>query len=389
MPERRGPAASATPDRYARQTAADRPGVAQPVPARPVPVQPWRPILLGALLLLTLLVSAWEWQWRAFGVTPGIRNSDGLWAHERRRIDAGEGGATVLIGDSRMLFDFQLPVWERLSGKRPVQLSLEGTSPIFALEELAADEHFTGRLLVDLAPLNLLRSGGLREGVVPYTRRESPSQRLGQWLSMHLIEPYLAFDDPDFALRTVLARQAWPSRPGLEAGSPVRKLSVMEADRNTQLWSKVETDTGYRTQVRLKWMQRHWGIGALPPALQPPAQWPPLIEAQIARVAGAVAKLRARGVKVVFVRPPSAGPYLAAEERELPRTRTFDALLAASGAPGIHFQDYPELQGFELPDWSHLSAADGARFTAALYAILEREHWEPHAGAPGPVPEQP
>ena len=83
---------------------------------------------------------------------------------------------------------------------------------------------------------------------------------------------------------------------------------------------------------------------------------------------------------MVFVRPPSSGPYLEAEDRELPRTRSFEPLLRATGAPGIHFQDYPQLQGLETPEWSHLSAADAARFTAALYDILERTHWEP--GAP-------
>ena len=48
------------PDAYARQTAADRPGVAQPVPLRPVPVQPWGPILLGAVLAFAVLLGAWE-----------------------------------------------------------------------------------------------------------------------------------------------------------------------------------------------------------------------------------------------------------------------------------------------------------------------------------------
>jgi hypothetical protein len=373
-------------DPYARQSAADRPGVAQPVPARPVPRQSWSAILIGALLLAGVLLGLWEWHWRAFGAPPGIRNSDGLWASERRRIDAGEGDATVFIGDSRMLFDLQLPVWDELSGHRAIQLSLEGTSPFFLLADLADDPHFTGRLLVGLAPLSYLRSGGLRGGIVAYTRHESPSQRIGQWLSMHLLEPYLAFDDPDFSLQTVLARQGWPARAGLPADVPVRKVSVTEADRNTHLWSKVELDPAYRDAAREVWARRQWGIAFLPPPLRNPARFPQLIGEQISNAARDVARLRARGVRVVFVCPPSAGPYREAERRELPRARTFDALLAASGAPGIHFEDYPQLQGFTLPEFSHLSPADAARFTAALYGILEREHWNPRppgAGAAG------
>ena len=53
---------------YARVTAADRPGVAQPVPVRPVPAQPWGRIMLAAVLILALLVGGWEAYWRAYGV---------------------------------------------------------------------------------------------------------------------------------------------------------------------------------------------------------------------------------------------------------------------------------------------------------------------------------
>ena len=47
-------------DRYARQTAADRPGIAQPVPVRPVPEQPWGRIFVGTLLIFVLLLGGWE-----------------------------------------------------------------------------------------------------------------------------------------------------------------------------------------------------------------------------------------------------------------------------------------------------------------------------------------
>ena len=109
------------------------------MPVRPVPEQPWGKILLGTVVLFALLLSGWEAYWRAYGVKPGISNSYGLWAIQRRRIDAGEGNATVLVGDSRLFFDLQLPVWERLDGRRPIQLSFEGTSALVTLEDLAAD----------------------------------------------------------------------------------------------------------------------------------------------------------------------------------------------------------------------------------------------------------
>src|SRR6188768_979951 len=122
-----------------RETASDRPGVAQPVPKRPVPDQPWGRIFVGMLLLLAGMLGAWEWHWRDFGVAPSIRNTDALWAIQRRRIDNGEGDATLIVASSRLFFDLQLDVWEKLDGKRPIQLAFEGTSPLPFLEDLAAD----------------------------------------------------------------------------------------------------------------------------------------------------------------------------------------------------------------------------------------------------------
>ena len=175
-----------------RLTAADRPGVAQPVPVRDVPAQPWRPIFLGTLTLLVMLLAAWEGYWRAYGVTPGYYNSKGEWAQQRRRIDKGEGGKTVLTGSSRILFDVQLPVWEKIAGERPIQLAIEGTTPLPVLEVLAADPLFTGHVLVGVASDLFFSGFAYRGDVVPYYHKESPSQRVGNWLSQRLIEPYFA-----------------------------------------------------------------------------------------------------------------------------------------------------------------------------------------------------
>jgi hypothetical protein len=91
--------------------------------------------------------------------------------------------------------------------------------------------------------------------------------------------------------------------------------------------------------------------------------------------AGCLLPAQARGVQVLFVRMPSGGEYLAYENREFPRSRTWSALLAATGAPGIHFEDYPELQGYQLADWSHMTHSEAERFTAALYGVIRRDFW--------------
>ena len=376
---------------FVRMTASDRPGVAQPVPERDIPDRPWGGIFWAALALFLLLMAAWEMHWRAYGSVPGYRNSDGEWVAQRRRIDEGEGDATVLVGSSRTLFDIQLPVWESLAAERPIQLALEGTSAVPMLEDLAKDPNFHGRLLVGVAP-DLFFSGFTYRGkALDLYAKQGPSQRSGNWLSQTLIEPYFAFYDPDFALNTVLRRQTWwPLRPGVPPNLRVRKLVVQTSiDRNSRMWDKLVTDADYRAIARATWAENF--TEAPPPDMNTPEKLQKKINDQIDRATAAVKILRARGVPVVFLRLPSVDNYYAFEQKVFPRAKTWDVLLQRSGAPGIHFEDYPQLQGYNLPEWSHLAGPDADRLTAQLVPLVEAEFAALSAGrtnqqgAPGGV----
>ena len=369
-----GSSTTPAPPAGLRLTASDRPGVAQPVPERDIPAQPWRLVFIVAIALFAVLMAGWEWYWRDFGVTPSYRNSDGQWAEQRRRIDEGEGGKTVLIGASRMLFDIQLPAWERVGGERPIQLAMEGTSPVPVLEDLAADPDFTGRVLVDVTPHVFFAGQTYRDQLLTYYHKQSPSQRIGDWLSMTFLEPYFAFYDPDFALGTIVQRQAWPVRAGVPVRRVPRKLVQHDIDRNTYMWSKVETDPDYHALVQEIWRFNFARpVAQVLPGMDTPEKKKKAIDAQIERAAAAITKLRQRGVQVLFLRPPSNGPIHEFEDRELPRAMTWDVLLQRTGTRGIHFEDYPELQGYYMPEWSHLSASEAVRFTQALVPIVERE----------------
>jgi len=363
-----------------RLTAADRPGIAQPVPERDIPVQPWGLIAAVALVLLVVLVGGWEWHWRAFGSEPTTENSNGLWARERRRLDEGEGGRTVIAGDSRMLFDVDLDTWQRLSGERPIQLAIEGTSVLFTLEDLADDPQFHGRIVAGLAPQVFFYGFGFRADVVRYFHKETPAQRVGQWLAMNTIDRLFGFYDTDFALGTVLERQDWwPARTGVPTYKDVRKLSVSAPDRNTEMWRKVVVDEAYRTLAQSIWAQRFGPLDA-----EGKAHLEQSTAKQLDRAVAVVAKLRARGIPVLFVRPPSAGGYAEHERRDFPRESTWDVLLAKTAAPGIHYEDYPDMQGYAIPEWSHLAPFEKPRFTTALYAAIVRRY--PEFLAPAHIP---
>ncbi|HEY6766695.1 MAG TPA: hypothetical protein VI386_18190, partial [Candidatus Sulfotelmatobacter sp.] len=54
-----------------RLTAADRPGVAQPVPERDIPDQPWHVMSVVVLVLVILLTCLWEWKMRTLELVQG------------------------------------------------------------------------------------------------------------------------------------------------------------------------------------------------------------------------------------------------------------------------------------------------------------------------------
>jgi hypothetical protein len=95
------------------------------------------------------------------------------------------------------------------------------------------------------------------------------------------------------------------------------------------------------------------------------------LEARFAETAKHVARIQARGGKVVFLRLPVTGPLAEREEQLAPRAATWDRLVRENKVPAIHFADHPELRAFDCPEWSHLSAEDSVEFTRHLVPHLQ------------------
>ena len=272
-----------------------------------------------AVLVVILLMVAWETWVRSQGVTPAYRNSDGQWAEQRRRINHGEGDGWVFTGSSRVLFNTQLSVWERLDQRRPLQLALEGTAPVAVLEGLADDDDFTGKVVVGVAPGLFFSGYEYRRSAIGRYPNESPTQWFGNEVSM-LAEPYLAFYTNDFAFPTILRRQPVPVREGVIFDLEVRKISNMERDRNTRLWDKVANDEAYQELAKKIWAQNWMPFAKLPPPVQEM-----LLESrqkQLDRAIAATKKLQAKGAEVIFVQMPYEGHYAISEIDIAPRDLT-------------------------------------------------------------------
>jgi hypothetical protein len=342
-----------------RLTASDRPGQAQPVPTRDVPKQPWGRILAAVALTLAVGVTALEVNARRIGLEAGdLDNSEVAWVKERVR---SESAAVAIVGDSRILFDTDLNRFEALTGNRPVQLAIHGTSPLTLLEDVATNENFHGLLIVGLADTMFFQPF---DGYGEYVRRRgdftSPSGRLGIEID-HVLQRRLAFLDSNHRLSVVAHRLDPDFRPGVEGPKhDIWKVSQVGEQRATWLWPRVEYDLQYRARTRWAWK----GFKEKFPYT------PELIAKGHARAKAAVDQIRGRGGEVVFVRPPSAPELRVNEEAQVPKAKGWDHLLSNTSSVGVHADDLSQAQNLTLPEWSHLNRACATVFTDAYVRHL-------------------
>lgn len=347
---------------FVRLTASDRPGVAQPVPVRDIPARPWPRILIVAATLVVVAVGCWEWRMRALGLEAGdLDDGPSFWAEQRRRVDV-DGSAIAIIGDSRILFDTDLNRFAALTGVRPVQLAIAGSNALPYLEDLADAPQFHGLAIVGIADRSYFRPGaGLGAGALERYRFESPSVRVS-FLLHRSLSRVLAFLDDKYRLNTLVRQldENWRAGVLLPVNERLWKLRTTSDDRQSGLWWRVEDDVRVRAHQSSAWQR-----------VVPPVP-PETIAAMVERTRAAVEKIRARGGEVVFVRPPSAPELWRFEEQTVPRTRGWDTLLANARVSGVHFDDYPEMQGLVLPEYSHLSRACATVFTDAYVRAVAK-----------------
>jgi hypothetical protein len=349
---------------------------------RRVPGQRWRASAWLALALLVAGVGVWELKMRSLGLrTADIDDGKSYWAVERRKVDTGPRDQVVIVGDSRILFDTNLDEWRRVSGIQPLQLAIAGTSAVPVLQDLADDEHFAGLVVLGIVdagpdlPIGLARSTAYTK----YPGTESPSQRFGQRIGV-LLQRRFAFLDSSLTLFGFFADLPFQERAGVVkfffAGAETWKLGEVFENRQTAMWSRIEQDPNLQAYWRGLWsglFKTRMGTQAIPQSL---------IQAQIERLVPSIEKIRNRGGAVVLIRPPSADPLRAIERTAIPRQQGWDALVRDSRSVSIHFEDYPEMQGLNLVEYSHLSADSAKKFTRAYVNVLcDKVPWLRQHGA--------
>lgn len=338
---------------------------------RPIPNLPWRGLTVVVVVIVMAAAVAWELYVRSLGYAPTLNDSEDLWVQVRRNV---KPESLVIIGDSRPLFDLDLDELERGLGKRPIQLAVAGSCAYPMLNELANDQQFHGNIICSVVPGMFLVPGGplleTSQKTLERYRKQTPAQRASHHLGMFLEERVAFLKQEDLTLEMLLKQLPIPNRPyALVPPNFPPYFQTTDRERRMRMIESCADPNG--TLARR--IQQIWLPLFTPP---PPPTYVPreiffenigkAIEGRFQDIAKAVEKLRARGGKIVFVRFPNGGELKALEDKLNPRARDWERILKETNAPGIYWEDHPELSTFTCPEWSHLSAGDSVEFTKRL-----------------------
>ncbi len=323
------------------------------------PDKPWGSVWCCAVLVFVGLAASLEGMWRSRGHLPSVADSPRLWSWTRSQVSRDPVNTLVVLGDSRMQLGFDVPTARQQLNRPVVQLSIAGGgSPLVALEELAADSTFRGRVIA---------------GVVPGWF-ESPVLLHNQYLAYHranmaVFDGFETWVGAELSSRLVVKRSSCNLRTSI--GSLLRRRFPAPVPRIMDINRQIRSDFSQvdLPQLRADLLKELQTERAGKPSGLPSSTWPAVVQ----RYRDAARAIQQRGGQVIFVEMPTSGPRVPLDQAAYPRARFWDvfAETVQPVAQTIHFEDYADLRAFECPDMSHLDAQDASRFTQALLRHIE------------------
>lgn len=323
-----------------------------------------------ALFLGLALLTSWELYWKSQGYFSELDDNKALWAVNRAKVDDLSKDDVVILGSSRAHFDLQLNEWEHITGKRPIMLASDGTTPTPVFKDIVENTNFAGTVVIGIAPglfFNPIEKGFMwnRAQVrIDHFYDRTYAQKANHYLSLPLERSFSFLNaseeqwSDDIDLKTLVQKFQFGNRTEGPPPIPFNNFGFVDKDRNVTMFEKTKTDTAFANTVITAW--RVFSSDAPPSVLEPVVgfynEWIP--------------KLEARGGKVIFLRLPSSGSFRERELKNIPRESFWDAFLAETNSAGYHFEDYPQLNQFTCPEESHLYTPDARVLTKELLQIL-------------------
>lgn len=330
--------------------------------------------LVISLIIFSLAIGSWEMYWRSKGYKPTIEDDKALWAVQRAKVNNASENDVVLFGSSRVLFDFQIDAFEKVTGIKPIQLASAGASPLPSFHDLVHKTDFKGTVIVGVTPGLFFSTTFPKanpweriQSRVDYYYDRTYAQQLNHFFSIPLQKSFtfLRADEEewndDLDLKSLLNRVKVGNRVPNPV-PPFYRFSDINLDRNVTMFERTEKDTVFAHSII-----KVWGFfGSSSP--------PPDKEATMNFFIEDAQNFLARGGNLILVRCPSTEGVRVGENMGLPRAKFWDELTAKLDIKAYHFEDYDQLKSLKCPEWSHLSASDATYFTEEIAKIMLSEN---------------
>ena len=327
----------------------------------------------SAILMATIVigtVGCWELYLRQKGTFISYDDEAELWSDKRARVYEPSQKTTVFIGSSRIKYDLDMETWKKITGKDAIQLAIEGNSPLTILEDLGNDQNFKGNLVIDATELLFFtfapQFNAKPEANISYYHKQTYAQKASFQLNRLLESQFVFLNKSYFSLNAELGNLAIQDRPGI-MGDPRFPIDfgTIGFNRQDRMNPIFLSDTTMQNQVRGIWSFLINKIKTTPPPTDNPI---PLVQLKAKK---AIDQIKARGGDVVFIRPPSSGPFWIAEQEIFKRQLFWDPLLAVTHSNGIYFTDHPTLSVLKCKEeWSHLNPEGAITYTTELIKLL-------------------
>ena len=312
----------------------------------------------GLLLVALLLFFASYENWlKQQGHDTSIVSDQNLWSHYRSRAK-NNPDALVILGASRAQLGLHSEtIRKAMPDKELFQLTINGQYPMATLEDLANDQSFVGEVWVSLVAQSLepvywdMQAANNQYFNVESTWDKNNNAYLSSWL-----QSKLRFLHPELHGQKLI--KEWQKTGRFPKPFYVKEFLDLSKAGDYSGLNKGEMVKHFVEQKQQNYQN------------QPPMSLE-IWKAQVDKLIVMVDKIQSRGGRVLLLRMPTDKGHWQLDEQYYPKSSYWDVIQGLEGLQSIHFNDYPLLSNFELPDSSHLDAKDAPVFTTALLNVIE------------------
>jgi len=330
--------------------------------------------LLIAFIISILSISTWELYWRNKGYYPTINDDKPLWAMHRADVETATQDDYIILGSSRAYFDIQIKEFEKATGKKPIQLSSTGSSPLPSFHDIVNNTAFSGTVIMGVTPGLLFSTTSPEasswkriQSKIDYYQKRTYAQRINYALSIPLQQNlvFMSGDEEEWAddidLKALLRQVQIGNRTQAPMKPPFYNFGDVNLDRNMSMTNRTATDTAFANTIIKVW--GFFGKSAPPPNKK----------ATMAFFMEDIKKFKDRGGNLILVRFPSSGGVRAGENQAFPRSEFWDYLVNQTQVKSYHFEDFDQFKNLKCPEWSHLSSDNADYFTRELVKIMQAD----------------